>query len=48
MLISSFFLRYNAIRMQKAPLKYLNSPSMSKPIPAKHLNNWKNARYGLY
>jgi hypothetical protein len=29
--------------MQKAPLKFLNTPQMSKPIPAKTLNNWKTA-----
>lgn len=42
-----FLIRYNAIRMQKTPLKYLNSPPMSKPIPAKNLNNWKNVRLAL-
>ena len=29
--------------MQKAPLKFLNTPQMSKPIPAKTLNNLKNS-----
>lgn len=33
---------YNLMRMQKTPLKYINSPPLSKPIPAKNLSAWKN------
>ncbi len=29
---------------QKTPLRYINSPQMSKPIPAKNMQNWKNIR----
>jgi kinesin family protein 1 len=30
-------------RKQKTtPLKYINSPQMSKPIPAKNIKNWKS------
>jgi len=34
---------YNYIRMQQAPLKYINSPPLSKPIPAKTIQQWKSA-----
>ena len=27
---------------QKTPLRYVNSPQMSKPIPAKNMQSWKN------
>ena len=29
-------------RKQRTPLKYVNSPPMSRPIPAKNINNWKS------
>jgi hypothetical protein len=29
-------------KKQKTPLKYINSPKMSKPIPAKNIKNWKS------
>ncbi|CAF0730672.1 unnamed protein product [Brachionus calyciflorus] len=29
-------------KKQKTPLKYINSPQMSKPIPSKNVQNWKN------
>ena len=29
---------------QKTPLKYINLPQMSKPIPAKSIQSWKNIR----
>ena len=29
---------YNSIRVQQTPLKYINSPPLSKPIPAKSIN----------
>jgi hypothetical protein len=32
-------------QQQKTPLRYINSPQMSKPIPAKSMQTWKNIRF---
>jgi kinesin family protein 1 len=29
-------------QQKTTPLKYINSPQMSKPIPAKNIQNWKS------